>query len=138
MGQLITAPPSASSFGALLRACRHRAYLSQEELAARAELSERTVRNLEADRVRSPRTDTVRLLAGALQLSGPERESWFAAARGMSHQQASPEAGGPVPLPNEDSAQLPLTARGFDLGDSHWRHRSSLAGDKVEIIELCQ
>ena len=75
-----TSPPA--SFGALLRARRHRASLSQEQLAARAELSERTVRNLEADRVQSPRGDTVRLLAEALQLSEPERESWFEAARG--------------------------------------------------------
>jgi len=44
-----SAPPA--SFGPLLRARRHRACLSQEELAARAELSERTVRNLEASGV---------------------------------------------------------------------------------------
>ncbi len=73
--------PPHGSFGALLRECRHRAQLSQEKLAARAELSERTVRNLEADKVRSPRFDTVRLLADALQLKEPERESWFEAAR---------------------------------------------------------
>src|SRR5262249_42676996 len=48
-------------------------------------LSERTVRNLEAGRVRTPRTDTMRLLADALQLSGPERESWLAAARGVNY-----------------------------------------------------
>ena len=76
------------SFGALLRACRHRALLSQEQLAARAELSERTVRDLEADRVRSPRMDTVRLLADALQLTEPERESWYEAARSVNHQRA--------------------------------------------------
>jgi cytoskeletal protein RodZ len=48
MEQLVSAPSPAGSFGALLRARRHRACLSQEQLAARAELSERTVRNLEA------------------------------------------------------------------------------------------
>jgi transcriptional regulator with XRE-family HTH domain len=82
MEHLVSAPPPAGSFGALVRARRHRALLSQEQLAARAELSERTVRNLEAGRVRSPRAATVRLLAGALQLSEPERESWLEAARG--------------------------------------------------------
>jgi len=81
MEQPVHASPPAS-FGALLRARRHRAFWSQEQLAAHAELSERTVRNLEAGRVQSPRTDTVRLLADALQLSEPERESWFEAARG--------------------------------------------------------
>src|SRR6516225_9653528 len=90
MEQLVIAPPPPGSFGALLRACRHRACLSQEQLAARAELSERTVRNLEAGRVRSPRFDTVRLLADALQLGEPERGSWFEAAPRMDHQRAGP------------------------------------------------
>jgi transcriptional regulator with XRE-family HTH domain len=137
MEQLVSTPPAAGSFGALVRACRHRALLSQEQLAARAELSERTVRNLEAGRVRSPRADTVRLLAGALQLGGPERESWFAAVRGVSQQRPAPDAGGPVRLP-DTAAQLPLTARGFGLGNIHRRHRSSTGKDKAEIIELCQ
>jgi len=87
--------------------------LSQEQLAARAGLSERTVRDLEADRVRSPRTDTVRLLADALQLTGPQRESWFTAARGLDHQRAGPMApgvGGPARVPGDAPARLALTA----------------------------
>src|SRR5262249_56230327 len=72
--------PPRGSFGALLRGRRRRALLSQEQLAARAELSERTIHDLETGRVRSPRLDTVRLLADALQLTGPERESWDEAA----------------------------------------------------------
>jgi transcriptional regulator with XRE-family HTH domain len=75
MEQPASAPPPDGSFGALLRAFRHRACLSQEQLAAHAELSERTVRNIEAGRVRSPRKDMVRLLADALALTEPERES---------------------------------------------------------------
>src|SRR5262249_56095612 len=82
------------SLGAFLRACRHRALLSQEQLAARAGLSERTVRDLETGRVRSPRADTVRLLADALRLAGPQRESWFVAARGVSRWRAGRGAGG--------------------------------------------
>src|SRR5262249_26125753 len=92
MEQLASAPPSHGSFGALLRARRHRALLSQEQLAARAEVSERTVRELEAGRVRSPRPGTVRLLADALRLTGPQREGWFAAARGVNHPRAGPTA----------------------------------------------
>jgi transcriptional regulator with XRE-family HTH domain len=102
MEQPASAPPPDSSFGALLRAFRHRAYLSQEALAARAELSERTVRNIEAGRVRSPHNDTVRLLADVLALTEPERESWVAAAQGTNGQQAEaglPGAGGPARLP---------------------------------------
>jgi transposase len=137
MEQLVSGSPPAGSFGALLRASRHRALLSQEQLAARAELSERTVRNLEAGRVRSPRAATVRLLAGALQLGGPERESWVAAARGMDHQQAAPTASGPVRPPNDAPTQRPLIARGFGPGNNRWRHNSPRGKDTAEIIELC-
>ena len=102
MEQLASAPSPDGLFGALLRAFRHRAYLSQEQLAARADLSERTVRNLEASRVRSPRNDTVRLLADALALTEPERESWVAAAqaaKGRQEEAGLPCAGGPAQLP---------------------------------------
>lgn len=101
MEQPASVPPSGS-FGALLRAFRHRAYLSQEQLATRAELSERTVRNIEAGRVRSPRNDTVKLLADALALTQPERESCIAAAQRANGRQAEtrlPGSGGPAPLP---------------------------------------
>jgi transcriptional regulator with XRE-family HTH domain len=107
MEELVSVSPPPGWFGALLRACRHRACLSQQQLAAQAELSERTVRNLEAGRVRSPRTDTVRLLADALQLSEPDRDCWFAVAKGVTHQRA-PAAGGP---PDDAPAPPPLTAR---------------------------
>jgi hypothetical protein len=50
MQQLVSAPPVQGSFGALLLARRCRVLLSQEQLAARAEVSERTVRDLEAGR----------------------------------------------------------------------------------------
>jgi transcriptional regulator with XRE-family HTH domain len=116
MEQLASAPPPDGSFGALLRAFRHRAYLSQEQLAARAELSERTVRNLEAGRVRSPRTDTVRLLADALALTEPERESWVAAAQGANGRQAQaglPGAGGPAQPPRRVTVAV-LTAGAQD------------------------
>jgi len=81
MLQLVNVSSRPGSFGVLLRVCRRRAYLSQEQLAARADLSERMVRNLETGRVRLPRLNTVRLLADALQLGEPERERWFEAAR---------------------------------------------------------
>jgi transposase len=135
MQQLVSASSPSVSFGALLRARRHQACLSQEQLAERAELSERTVRNLEAGQVRSPRTDTVRLLADALELSEPEREDWFEAARGVNHQRGAP---GPVHVPNDAPAGLPLNECGFGGGNNHRRYRS-LAGEYMaEIVELCQ
>ena len=104
MDQLVNDSLPPGSFGALLRACRHRACLSQEQMAARAELSERTVRNLEAGQVQSPRVDTVRLLADALQLGEPGRTSWFEATRSMHHPRAGPAApttGAPAQLPSK-------------------------------------
>ena len=69
MEQLVNAPSPPASFGALLRARRHRACLSQEQLAARAELSERTVRDLEVDRAGRraiPRSGCWRTRSGSL------------------------------------------------------------------------
>src|SRR6266516_1009811 len=139
MEQLVSAPSPPDSFGALLRACRHRAYLSQEQLAARAEVSERTGSNLEADRVRSPLTDIVRLLADALQLSERERESWFEAARGENRQgapSAVSAAGGLARSPDVPPAQTPLAAWGLGVVNNHLRQRSSTGTDKV--VDLCK
>ena len=139
MEQLVSASlPPHGSFGALLRARRHRALLSQEQLAARAKLSERTVRDLETGRVRSPRPDTARLLADALQLTGSEREGWFAVAREVNHQRAGPRAGGPAPMPGDAPAQLPLNAVSFGVGNKPQRRRSFAGEFTVEIVELCQ
>ncbi len=55
-------------FADLLLDLRVQAGLSQEELADRAGLSVRTIRELEAGRVARPRKDSVRLLAEALGL----------------------------------------------------------------------
>jgi len=57
----------------LLRAYRERALLSQEKLAERAGLSVRTIRQLEAGRVRRPHGQSMRLLGKALGLSDQER-----------------------------------------------------------------
>ena len=70
-----------ANFGALLRAHRRRLPLTQEQLAERAGLSERTLRNLEAGRIRLPYPDTIRRLADALNLTGEERQDFEAAAR---------------------------------------------------------
>jgi transcriptional regulator with XRE-family HTH domain len=131
--QPVNIPPPAS-FGALLRARRHRAYLSQEQLAARAELSERTVRNLEADRVRSPRTDTLRLLANALRLSESERDIWLEAARGRP---AGQSGAGVASQPGQDAG----TRDGGGLADADGRELAELRRENrrlredVEILE---
>ena len=133
---MASAPPGGS-FGALLRVCRHRACLSQEQLAERAELSERTVRNLEAGRVRAPRNDTVSLLADALELTEPEREAWLAAARGANGRPtecAIPGAGGPAQLPSDAPARPPLTLSGFDIGSQSRCSGSYTTEFRVRVV----
>jgi transcriptional regulator with XRE-family HTH domain len=58
-----------SEFGTLLRQFRSRARLTQNELAGLSAVSARTIRNLEAGRAMSPRSETVRLLSDGLRLS---------------------------------------------------------------------
>ena len=75
-------PPG--TFGALLRDQRTAAGLTQEELAAAAGLSVRSVSDLERGVAQSARKDTARLLADALGLEGTARTEFEAAARGRS------------------------------------------------------
>jgi transcriptional regulator with XRE-family HTH domain/tetratricopeptide (TPR) repeat protein len=69
------------AFGTLLRRYRVAAGLTQEELAARAGISQRNLGDLERGVGHSPRKDTIALLAGALALSPQERAALTAAAR---------------------------------------------------------
>jgi predicted ATPase/DNA-binding CsgD family transcriptional regulator/transcriptional regulator with XRE-family HTH domain len=95
------------TFGHLLQRYRTAAALSQEALAERAGISARGIRDLERGARRSPRLETVRLLAAALDLDPPARAALAAAARlagpaGTEPASASPDeiipAGLPVPL----------------------------------------
>lgn len=103
----------------------------------RAELSERTVRNLEAGRVRSPRNDTVRLPADAPGLTEPDRQGWFAAARGANDRRAEPAlpgAGLPAQLPSDGPARPRLRTRGFDMGNNSRNHRSFTMKFRAEVV----
>ena len=74
----------ALSFAGLLRQLRVDAGLTQEELAHAATLSPRSISDLERGINRSTRKQTARLLADALDLAGPERELFGAAASGQA------------------------------------------------------
>jgi transcriptional regulator with XRE-family HTH domain len=78
---MVTEQP-ALSFAGLLRRLRAGAKLTQEELAAAAGVSPRSVSNLERGINRTAHKDTAVLLAGALGLTGPAEELFVAAARG--------------------------------------------------------
>jgi LuxR family maltose regulon positive regulatory protein len=68
-------------FGALLRAYRVAAGLSQEELAERAHLSQRTISDLERGVTTAPYRDTVAQLADALELVASDRAALEDAVR---------------------------------------------------------
>jgi transcriptional regulator with XRE-family HTH domain len=74
----------ALTFAGLLRQLRAEARLTQEELAAAASLSPRSVSDLERGINRTARKETAVLLAGALGLPGPVSELFVAAARGRA------------------------------------------------------
>ncbi|HEY7342970.1 MAG TPA: ABC transporter substrate-binding protein [Ktedonobacterales bacterium] len=86
------ASTSSLTFADLLRFHRTAAGLTQEELAARARLSVDAISTLERGTRRTPRKDTVALLADALDLSPEGREVFVAAARrpSISAQAATP------------------------------------------------
>lgn len=68
------------AFGELLRRFRGEAELTQAALAERSGVGMESIRSLEAGRRRSPRAETVRLLADALGLAGTERAAFTTAA----------------------------------------------------------
>ena len=71
---------SGAGFANALRTRRRAAGLTQEELAAKAGVGVRTLRDLERGRVNRPQRGTVALLADALELSGDAREKFIGAA----------------------------------------------------------
>jgi len=74
--------PGRAVFAALLREVRQSAGLTQAELASKAGVGVRTVRDLERGRAARPQRTTVELLAAALGLDGERRARFVAVARG--------------------------------------------------------
>jgi transcriptional regulator with XRE-family HTH domain len=70
----------APEFGTRLRGCRQSAGMSQQDLAERAGLSVRAISDLERGRTRFPYQDSLGRLADALELRGPVRTEFTAAA----------------------------------------------------------
>jgi predicted ATPase/transcriptional regulator with XRE-family HTH domain len=98
-----------TSFGELLRRRRLAAGLTQEALAERAGISAKAVSDLERDPDRTPRLDTIGLLADALGLAAGDRAELLAAARPLPAPEAAP-AGAPAQRPIRRPAMpRPLT-----------------------------
>src|SRR5579859_5635810 len=70
-----------TSFGTLLKRYRMVAGLTQEALAARAQISARTIADLERGINRIPRHDTFELLMSALDLTAQQRALFLAMVR---------------------------------------------------------
>ena len=88
------------SFGELLRRRREAAGLTEEALAERAGVSAKAISDLERDPDRTPRLDTIVLLADALGLDPADRQTLLAVAR--------PDPGsGSGPVPGLARAMLP-------------------------------
>ncbi len=104
---MIVAEPLAVTFAVLLRQLRTQAGLTQEELAAAARMSARSVSDLERGVARTARKETARLLADALQLTGPARAQFEAVARGRAvpgGARAGAAAAAPRMLPRDIAA----------------------------------
>lgn len=74
--------PALLAFGHLVKRLRIAGDLTQEELAERAQISVRSISDLERGTIHRPRRDTVQLLADGLHLRGPDRDAFVALARG--------------------------------------------------------
>src|ERR1700722_19571799 len=81
-GMPTMAKQPAGRFAELLQRLRVRTGLTQEELAVAADVSPRTVSDLERGINRTARRDTAGLLADAMRLTGREREQFMATALG--------------------------------------------------------
>ena len=106
-------------FGDGVRAHRRRLGMTQEELAAKAGVSVRSIGGLEAGRVAAPRPPTVRLLADAFGLTGAERDAF---CRSVADEPADRPAGHIVP------AQLPSDVFGFTGRDDELTRLDALLG----------
>ncbi|MGO8949615.1 MAG: ATP-binding protein [Ktedonobacterales bacterium] len=125
------------AFGDALVQLRKAAGLTQEELAERAHLSRNAISALERGSRRSPRKDTVRLLAAALGLSSEEQSGLLAAAR-----RERLIAGSPFPTTNATAQQelpptdLPLPPTNLPLPPTPLVGREQELAQAVEL--LCQ
>jgi tetratricopeptide (TPR) repeat protein/transcriptional regulator with XRE-family HTH domain len=79
---------TAASLGARLRVLRERALLTQEELAEQSGVSVGTISGIETGHIHRPRSATLRRLADALGLTGPERQALLDSTGGPPAQAA--------------------------------------------------
>jgi transcriptional regulator with XRE-family HTH domain len=124
-------------FGHLLAMYRRRLAMTQDELAERAGLSPRTIRNLEADRGRIPRAVSVRMLADALGLQDTERVEFILRASAAPEDALDQSRGAESALPPDGAAAAaPDTAmaRRDPAAGAVWRAPEQLAADVPAFV----
>ncbi len=117
-------------FGGLLKRYRLGAGMTQELLAGQAGVSVRALRDLERGAIRTPRKDTIALLAGALNLSLEER-----AALDETVVRARPQPS----TPDDDAANLatptaPAAVRSHTLPAP----LTTFVGRECELNQVCE
>jgi predicted ATPase/DNA-binding XRE family transcriptional regulator len=119
-----------TTLSALLKRYRLAAGLSQEALAARAELSARAISDMERGLRRAPHPDTLERLADALRLSPPQRALLVGAARPETQEIVGSPPTSPLP-----SLPVPLTAL-LGRESERARARNLLREGSVRVLTL--
>lgn len=128
----MAAPPL--DFAHTVRSLRLRAGLSQEELAERSGISARAVSDLERGLRKHPRPETLRMLAGALELSDDDRALFYAAA----HPQFQPDPNGFKQRDAGTSTAIPLTIHPLPSPPDSLFGRQDDVSALVELLERKQ
>ena len=131
---------SAVSFASLLRQLRTDAGLTQEGLAKAAQLSPRSVSDLERGINLTARRETARLLADALNLTGQARAEFEAAARGRPLANGVPESAVPAGGIAAATRTLPRDVASFTGRELELGQLASAAQDAVGsggIVGIC-
>ncbi|WP_328322466.1 tetratricopeptide repeat protein [Kribbella sp. NBC_00382] len=113
-----------TEIGQQIRAFRRRGGLTQEELAEKASLSARSLREVEAGRVARPRAKSIRLIATALDLSADETRQLLA----LVAADAPPPATGQQP--SNAPHQLPAADVHFTGRFAELRQLDELVSDR--------
>ncbi|MFI7700059.1 ATP-binding protein [Nonomuraea sp. NPDC049480] len=128
------------TLGRLLRGWRERALLTQEQLAHRAGLNVRTIRRLEGDALRRPRSASVRLLGEALGLDDEDQATLAAVARGSAPADPARSPAAPGIVPRQLPADVAeFTGRVYELAalddDSADPHAHAETVSRVRAID---